>query len=307
MKQKKICVIVPVYNCESWIDDCLRSITTQTYQDIIIVLVNDGSKDHSLDKCKEWASIDTRIVVIDKPNGGVSTARNAGIDKAIQLQTDYIAFVDADDWIAPNMYEEMLALIDRENADLCICGRTRECKGKSITYPDKGYQVFLNGRLDMRNLSNQYDINISYNKLYPIKLFAEGLRFPIDIQFGEDLVFEVEVLKRTDIIAYVSIGYYHYRDNQDSVSYNMSRTKLQDAIIANTKLYHYMKEKKCNLTIPFDFAFGAYVRAYNSGGVKCKFYLEYLKFFFKEILVCSKHLKCWIFLLCPYLYNKLKK
>lgn len=138
-------------------------------------------------------------------------------------------------------------------------------------------------------------------------MFAEGLRFPIDIQFGEDLVFEVEVLKRTDIIAYVSIGYYHYRDNQDSVSYNMSRKKLQDAIITNTKLYHYMKEKKCNLTIPFDFAFGAYVRAYNSGGVKCKFYLEYLKFFFKEILVCSKHLKCWIFLLCPYLYNKLKK
>lgn len=307
MKQNKICVIVPVYNCESWIDDCLRSITTQTYQYLIIVLVNDGSKDHSLDKCKVWASKDSRIVVVDKPNGGVSTARNAGIDKAIQLQTDYIAFVDADDWIAPNMYEEMLALIDRENADLCICGRTRECKGKSITYPDKGCQVFLNGRLDMRNLSNQYDINISCNKLYPIKLFAEGLRFPIDIQFGEDLIFEVEVLKRTNIIAYVSTGYYHYRDNNDSASYKMSRKKLQDAIMANTKLYQYMKEKKCNLTIPFDFVFGAYIRAYNSGGVKCKFYLDYFKFFFKEILVCSKHLKCWVFLLCPYLYYKLKK
>lgn len=307
MKQKKICVIVPVYNCESWIDDCLRSITTQTYQNIIIVLVNDGSKDHSLDKCKEWASKDTRIIVVDKPNGGVSTARNAGIDKAIQMHTDYIAFVDADDWITPNMYEEMLAFIDRENADLCICGRTRECKGKSITYPDKGYQVFLNGRLDMRKLSNQYDINISCNKLYPIKLFAEGLRFPTDIQFGEDLVFEVEVLKRTNIIAYISTGHYHYRDNHDSASYKMSRKKLQDAIVANTKLYQYMKEKKCYLTIPFDFAFGAYVRAYNSGGAKCKFYLEYFKFFFKEILVCSNHLKCWIFLLCPYLYYKLKK
>lgn len=93
----KFSVIVPIYNISSYIDQCVESIINQTYKNIEIILVNDGSKDKSLEKIREWESRDTRIIVIDKPNGGLSSARNEGLKHATG---DYVFYVDGDDWLS---------------------------------------------------------------------------------------------------------------------------------------------------------------------------------------------------------------
>ncbi len=119
MIEKKVSVIVPIYNAEKYLNKCLESIIGQTYKNLEIILVDDGSSDNSPTICDAWAQIDSRIRVIHKKNGGVSSARNAGIDLA---QGDYIGFVDADDWIEPNMYEVLInnAVLINHPAVMCI-------------------------------------------------------------------------------------------------------------------------------------------------------------------------------------------
>ena len=113
-----ISVIIPIYNVEAYLDECIASVIAQTYSNLEIILVDDGSPDNCPQMCDEWAAKDSRIRVIHKENGGLSDARNAGIDIATG---EYIAFVDSDDWIEPEMYEIMLAALKNENADICAC------------------------------------------------------------------------------------------------------------------------------------------------------------------------------------------
>ena len=100
-----ISVIVPIYKVEEFLDECIQSIVDQTYQNLQIILVDDGSPDHCGEMCEDWAKKDKRIEVIHKKNGGLSDARNAGLAVATG---DFVAFVDSDDWIEPQMYETML-------------------------------------------------------------------------------------------------------------------------------------------------------------------------------------------------------
>ena len=114
-------IIVPVYNVENYLPKCIESILAQTFRDFELILVDDGSPDCCPAICDEYAAKDSRIAVIHQQNTGVSVARNAGLDRA---RGKYIGFVDPDDWIAPEMYEEMIAYIEKSNADLAVCGCT---------------------------------------------------------------------------------------------------------------------------------------------------------------------------------------
>ena len=111
----KISVIVPVYKVEKYLDKCVESIVNQTYKNLEIILVDDGSPDNCPAMCDEWAEKDERIRVIHKENGGLADARNAGMDIATG---DYIGFVDSDDWIEPNMYEVLLKNALKYDADI---------------------------------------------------------------------------------------------------------------------------------------------------------------------------------------------
>ncbi len=144
----KISVIVPIYNRVNSLDRCVESIMRQTYKDLEIILVNDGSTDSSLQTCNEFAQKDSRIVVLDKPNGGVSSARNAGIDIATG---EFIAFVDADDYIDKTMYEKLLALAVKENSDFAVCKFYIEYKENS--YIKKHIQSGLEDFVCNRNIS----------------------------------------------------------------------------------------------------------------------------------------------------------
>jgi glycosyltransferase involved in cell wall biosynthesis len=300
-----ISVIVPVYNSEATLDKCVESIINQTYKNLEIFLVNDGSVDSSLSICQKIAATDSRIKVIDKKNGGVSSARNLGLDKS---SGDFIAFVDSDDWISLNMYERMLSLMNQYNSELCICGRVRVVEGKIETYPQTNIQVFYDGCIDMRNLSCIYDLNISVNKLYPKKVFSGGLRFPENFSYGEDLYIVPEVLSMVKKIVYTAEGLYFYYNRLDSASYSLSDDKSNNRIDAYHHLFNYMKDKKQDLKIPFDFLFGSYVSAYrNSLDEKIHFKKKYNHFFIYNLIQCCKRFKCILFLVNPSLYFLLKK
>ena len=114
----KISVIVPVYNVEKYLDKCVESIVNQTYKNLEIILVDDGSTDSCPEICDEWAKKDNRIKVIHKPNGGLSSARNAGMDS---MTGSYIQFVDSDDYIKSNMIEVMYGNIIKGDYDVCVC------------------------------------------------------------------------------------------------------------------------------------------------------------------------------------------
>ena len=113
-----IAVIVPIYKVEKYLEKCVRSIISQTYKNIEIILVDDGSPDNCGKLADNLAKTDSRIKVVHKVNGGLSSARNAGIDVA---QGDYIGFVDSDDTIEPFMYEKLLSLLQKENTKLSVC------------------------------------------------------------------------------------------------------------------------------------------------------------------------------------------
>src|SRR5690554_80942 len=118
IKKELISIIVPVYNVEKYIDRCMKSIFSQSYQNIEIILINDGSTDNSGSLCDTYLNNNSKIKVIHKTNGGVSSARNVGLELA---EGEYIGFVDPDDWIEPSMYESMYNNIKKNNSEICIC------------------------------------------------------------------------------------------------------------------------------------------------------------------------------------------
>ena len=119
MNEPLVSVIVPVYKVEKYLDKCVESIVGQTYKNLEIILVDDGSPDNCPAMCDKWADRDSRIKVIHKQNGGVSSARNAGIDA---VQGEFIGFVDSDDWLEPDMYDCLVKNALEYNADISRCG-----------------------------------------------------------------------------------------------------------------------------------------------------------------------------------------
>ena len=115
----KISVIIPVYNVEEYLDKCVTSVLNQTYKNLEIILVDDGSPDNCPKMCDEWAKKDKRIKVVHKKNGGLSDARNSGIEVCTG---EYIGFVDSDDYIDKQMYKELLKRIESTNSDMVMCG-----------------------------------------------------------------------------------------------------------------------------------------------------------------------------------------
>lgn len=122
-------VIVPVYQAAEYLDCCVESILAQTFSDLELILVDDGSTDGSAARCDRWAAADSRVRVIHRENGGVSAARNMGLDAA---RGEYVAFVDSDDWVEPQMYENLLAAAREYDCAvvLCDCRKVLLCKSR---------------------------------------------------------------------------------------------------------------------------------------------------------------------------------
>lgn len=211
-----ISVIVSIYNVQAYVEKSVHSIQNQTYKNLEIILVDDGSTDNSGNICDEFANDDARIKVIHKVNGGLSSARNEGIKVATG---EYIAFVDGDDWIDEDMYEGMLSAIVKHDADIAICNY-KEISKKGIRDTSSDDIVVFEGRETLKVFIEEdvnYQIqNAAWNKLYKRSLMGE-LRFPEGKLF-EDIVYTTKLLAGSKRAVYVNKAYYNYIfDRSDSI------------------------------------------------------------------------------------------
>lgn len=231
-------IIVPVYNVENYISICLDSLINQTYKNIEIVCVNDGSKDNSLNILNQYKDKDSRIILIDKKNGGVSSARNAGINAS---NGDFITFVDADDYVDINTYKNCIDTIIEKNADILAFGYIQEPEHKIINpYKNKFYNAF-------DCLKNEFTKNCTvWNKIFKRSiLFDENIRFAEDVAYGEDDLFLKMVTPNAKKIFGCADAYYHYntyRETSAENTYSIEK-KLISAINRCDHLINYYINK----------------------------------------------------------------
>lgn len=205
-----ISLIVPVYNTQDKLAHCILSIKKQTYTDIEIFLINDGSSDNSLAICEYHAKTDSRIKVFTQENKGVSAARNVGIKNAT---SPYIIFVDSDDYIEKNMCEQMMVEASKEDFDIVVCGYFihDELNIRHIRYPDKIYNGIKGLEHDFNQLYTQNFFNSPCNKLYKRSLIKNV--FNEDLFLGEDLLFNLEYFREISKIKSSDKILYHYNMN----------------------------------------------------------------------------------------------
>lgn len=217
-----VSIIVPVYNAETHLRECVDSLLAQTISDIEVILVNDGSTDSSPAICDEYAVKDTRVQVIHKKNGRAASARNAGIRAAVG---EYIAFVDADDRIEPNMYATMLA----PGADVCLCDYVRFHGKETFPFTQNSIRTGFYDKAQIRQEvyphlvmdGVEYPITISnWVMLIRRRILTDNhLAYREDIHISEDAPFGSEVLYCADSFAYLKGEYlYHYRMTEGSAS-----------------------------------------------------------------------------------------
>ena len=213
-----ISVIVPVYNSRDTLARCVKSLREQTLTDLEIILVDDGSSDGSGMLCNGFSREDVRIRVIRKANGGVSSARNAGIEAA---KGRYLMFMDSDDYAEPDMAEKMLKGIGED--DIAICGFHHHYQGRDIVrIPDVPGQ---SGEENFLALYGQGFLNMPWNKWYKQELAG---RFDESLSLGEDLLFNLDYLRKTDGISVVKEALCHYI--QDETGTSLSSQKREDKL-----------------------------------------------------------------------------
>lgn len=232
-----ISVIIPVYKVEEYLDDCIRSVVDQIYQNLEIILVDDGSPDNCPAMCDAWTMKDKRIKVIHKPNGGLSDARNAGIDIA---SGEYIAFVDSDDWIEPDMYEKMLAALKKEHADICACSISSCYPEHRAVWGCRAYVVTDSEQtLAMLYRDTAYPV-AAWNKLYRRELW-DDLRFPVG-RICEDTFTTYRLVHGANRIVQLPYALYCYRIRPNSIMTSQFSPKRMDEEEAWRCNYLFTKE-----------------------------------------------------------------
>ena len=219
---EKITVIVPVYNVEHYLDKCLDSVIKQTYKNIEIIVVNDGSTDNSGTICQEYAQKDNRIVYIEKENGGISDARNAGLDR---MTGSYVTFVDSDDWIEQDYVETLYQKINEYQADIAIGNYYSFDEERSLflfhIFGDSYYEKIYDNVSLFENLyesqgMKSFALISAWGKLYKVDLF-KYLRFDMG-KLGEDGYLNQKIYLLSEKIIYVNRGIYSYRVRKNSQS-----------------------------------------------------------------------------------------
>lgn len=233
-----ISVIVPVYKVEEYLDQCVKSIVGQTYKNLEIILVDDGSPDHCPIMCDRWAEKDSRIKVIHKENGGLSDARNAGLKVATG---EYVAFIDSDDWVDENLYECLLTESKKCGAQIAACNIVRVYEdGRKETGVIYQQHVF-NAEQAMETLSRGDGFcAVAWNKLYQKSLF-EGVQYPVG-KLHEDEFVTYRLVDRAETLVLCQNICYYYRQRDDSIMAQWSIRRL-DALEAYLERCAYLKTK----------------------------------------------------------------
>lgn len=227
-----VSVIVPVYNVEAYLRECIDSIINQTYKELEIILVNDGSTDNSLDICEEYAKIDERIIVINRVNGGLSAARNSG---TVRATGEFITYIDSDDYIESTLIADLITEAKKSNTEIVISGTTYVWpKHYSREVPS------ISGRVEsdkiIKMCFKQVDgiLHTAWGKLYSAKL-REELVFPIGRLYEDQFVLYRLILNH--ICALINNSTYYYRGRDGSI--------LNDCSNLHEKTIDMMESIKC--------------------------------------------------------------
>lgn len=247
-----ITVIVPVYNVEKYIEQCVDSILNQTYKKIEIILVDDGSKDKSGQICNDLSNKYSQIKIIHKKNAGLGMARNSGLRIA---NGEYIAFVDSDDWLAPQALNNLYINMVKFNSDYCKGGFQKVNDKEKILYKhNDDFQVFK-GKTAKRELlprligsaPDKHDsINMSvWGCLFKNLIIRKyKLRFPSERKLmSEDIVFDIDYMQHVKTACIISNSDYRYRQNETSLSTSYQKDKF----LATKRLYEYLLTKMTSL------------------------------------------------------------
>ncbi len=234
-----ISVIVPVYKVEPYLDRCVQSIVDQTYKNLEIILVDDGSPDNCSAMCDAWAQRDSRIRVIHKANGGLSEARNAGVAVATG---EYMAFVDSDDWIEPEMLERLYQAMQADKSDIAACT-------VRMVWEDKLYSELLTVQKNcVLNREEAQKALLSEELLkQPVwyKLYRTELIKDIPFEKGkyhEDVFWSYQAVGAADRVSVIDYIGYNYFQRSDSIMGEGYSLKRLDAVEAAEQRYHYIAE-----------------------------------------------------------------
>ena len=233
MKKPLITVIIPVYNTEKYLDKCIKSVINQTYKNLEIIIVNDGSTDNSLNYIQKCKKQDNRIKIINKANGGLSSSRNKALDIH---KGKYISFIDSDDYVDSNFIEELYNNLINTNSDISVCNYYNTING--IDYFKKYENFVLEGKDKYKYLLGKFSelTIISCNKLYKEEIF-KNIRFKTCIKH-EDADIIVDILNNTQKISYMldkCLYHYNRRDNTLSTTCNIGSFDMINALEKNIK------------------------------------------------------------------------
>lgn len=237
MKQDAlISVIVPIYNVEQYLPKCVDSILCQTYRNLEVILVDDGSPDRAGEICDAYAEQDSRVRVIHKRNGGLSSARNAGIDIA---RGDYLSFVDSDDWIEPDTYEAMLAAMERWQVSLVCAGRydvDGTSGSRSVGLCPEKDELVTGTELVRRIFRWDHLDSAAWDKLYSRELFRE-IRYPVG-RIVEDVPTTYRVALKAGKAALLSKPIYNYLHRENSITTAVKVSEKTFHCVQNAAMVH---------------------------------------------------------------------
>lgn len=235
-REIKVSIVVPVYNCEIFLPMCIRSILGQTYENIELLLVDDGATDRSGKLCDHYAG-NERVRVFHQKNAGVSCARNRGIAEA---QGEYILFVDSDDTIEEEMVETLVQAVKKEGADCAFCGLVHDYPGYSRNFPERQVEKVTGGHGAIREvLVNQIATAGPVCKMFHRSLLVsdgENGIFPSDLTIGEDAMAMIDALLKTKKAAFNTRPLYHYNHRAESLMSSPYSERDNDLITAYERI-----------------------------------------------------------------------
>lgn len=232
-----VSIVVPVFNAESYLNQCLSSLGEQTLSDIEILMIDDGSTDRSPEICEEFSKRDPRFVYIRQDNAGVSAARNKGIERA---RGAYIGFCDSDDWAEPDMYETLLKLARENDADIAVisCIHSNEAPDKSqddeTVHLFSGHEALLEMHHGSRFQGQLWD------KLVKRELIGES-RLDTSVTIFEDMLFLWELFAKSQRVAYQKLHRYHYIYNPSSALYGAFKESFRTVRKAAQRMLELME------------------------------------------------------------------
>ena len=318
MNKGKISVVVPIYNAEKYLKKCLDSIINQTYDNLEIILVNDGSTDKSLEICESVRNGDSRITIINKENKGVSTARNKGIESS---NGEFIIFIDADDYLDKNMFEILVEDAIKNNIDLVMCGyRNVDINGNILYESSPMDEKYFDVKTFKNNLfKTNYYRELICNKLFRLEIIKNNnIRFREDIHINENILFLLDFAKYGYRYSYDNEKLYNFLYNRSGATHAKFNLKKVSVLSSYIRLLDYDLEKSILNKVKYKYLFEGYAYLYlmkkinidnselknNLTTFKTKYYQDIKN---EKTISLKKKVSLWFMMHFNYIYCKIRK